>query len=132
MRQPLRTSIVACSDVTRGYVSRGYLVNFDAMEIDYKHALTEEDARARLERLGSYLGNKHGIKVDWNGPKAKFIGKYLLVTIDGELAVAPGVVTFRGADPGFLWRKKATQYIQGKLEKYLDPKLTLADLPTDG
>lgn len=102
------------------------------MEIDYKHALTEEDARARLERLGSYLANKHGIKVDWNGTKAKFFGKYLVVTIDGELAVAPGVVTFRGADPGFLWRKKATQYIQGKLEKYLDPKLTLADLPTDG
>ena len=102
------------------------------MEIDYKHTLTEEDARARLERLSSYLGNKHGIKVEWNGPKAKFFGKYLVVTIDGELAVAPGVVTFRGADPGFLWRKKATQYIQGKLEKYLDPKLTLADLPTDG
>ncbi len=102
------------------------------MEIDYKHALTEEDARARLERLSSYLGNKHGIKVEWNGAKAKFFGKYLVVTIDGELAVAPGVVTFRGADPGFLWRKKATQYIQGKLEKYLDPKLTLADLPTDG
>ncbi|HPH69827.1 MAG TPA: polyhydroxyalkanoic acid system family protein [Kofleriaceae bacterium] len=102
------------------------------MEIDYKHALPEADARARLERLGTYLTSKHGIKVDWTGPKAKFNGKYLVVKIDGELAVAPGVVTFRGVDPGFLWRKKATEYIQGKLEKYLDPKVPLSELPTEG
>jgi hypothetical protein len=100
------------------------------MQIDYKHGLTHDDARARLEKLGSYLMQKHGIKVEWNGDRAKFLGKYLVVKIDGELAVAPGLVTFRGVDPGFLWRKKASDYIEGKLEKYLDPKMTLDDLPT--
>ena len=38
-------------------------------------------------------------------------------------------VRFKGEDPGFLWRKKATEYIEGKLKAYLDPKVTISDLP---
>ena len=37
---------------------------------------------------------------------------------------------FKGEDPGFLWRNRAKDYIQGKLEKYLDPKTAPAELPT--
>jgi hypothetical protein len=100
------------------------------MEIDYKHGLTDADAKARLDALGEYLGNKHGIKVTWIEPtRAKFAGKYLVVKIDGELTMAAGVVRFRGEDPGFLWRKRAVEYIENKLIKYLDPKVALADLP---
>ena len=61
--------------------------------------------------------------------KARFSGKYLVVRIDGELSLSSQIVRFRGEDPGFLWRRKATDYIEGKLSKYLDPKVTLADLP---
>ena len=100
------------------------------MEIDYKHGLPEEEARARLDALGEYLGNKHGIKVQWiDANRARFTGKYLVVKIDGELSLANGAVRFRGEDPGFLWRKRAVEYIEGKLVKYLDPKVALADLP---
>ncbi|MEZ4401053.1 MAG: polyhydroxyalkanoic acid system family protein [Kofleriaceae bacterium] len=99
------------------------------MEINYKHELPVGDARARLEVLGEYLHNRHGIKVTWTGDRARFAGKYLVVKIDGEMSVAPGAVSFRGEDPGFLWRKKATEYIEGKLKAYLDPKVTLTDLP---
>ena len=99
------------------------------MEIDYKHGLSDEDAKARLDALGEYLGNKHGIKVQWVNPTtAKFTGKYMVVKIDGQLTMAPGVVKFRGEDPGFLWRKRAVEYIEGKISKYLDPKTALADL----
>jgi hypothetical protein len=99
------------------------------MEIDYKHGLSDEDAKARLEALGEYLGNKHGIKVAWSNPTtAKFTGKYMVVKIDGELTMGPGTVRFRGEDPGFLWRKRAVEYIEGKLVTYLDPKTALADL----
>lgn len=91
------------------------------MEIDYKHDLPEEEARTRLHVLGEYLHNRHGIAVDWiDASKAKFHGKYLVVKIDGELSMAPGVVRFRGKDPGFLWRKRAVEYIEGKLKSYLD------------
>jgi hypothetical protein len=101
------------------------------MEIDYPYALSEADAKARLEILGQYLANKHGIKVSWLDPtRAKFSGKYLVVKIDGELTLDGGHARFRGEDPGFLWRSRAKDYIQGKLEKYLDPKATPADLPT--
>ena len=57
-------------------------------------------------------------------------GKYLLVRIEGDLSLGSGRARFHGEDPGFLWRKKATEYIKNKLESYLDPKATLAELPT--
>lgn len=101
------------------------------MEIDFRYALSDEDARTRLEVLGKYLGNKHGIQVTWvDQQRARFTGKYLVVKIDGELTVGNGTAKFRGEDPGFLWRNRAKEYIQSKLAKYLDPKIGLSDLPT--
>ena len=103
------------------------------MEIDYRHSLADDDARARLKVLGEYLTNRHGIKVAWlDAARATFSGKYLVVKIEGELSMAPGIVRFRGEDPGFLWRRKASDYIEGKLAKYLDPKVAVADLPRNG
>jgi hypothetical protein len=100
------------------------------MEIDFKHELPLADARARLEVLGEYLHNRHGIRVTWaDESRARFQGKYLVVKIDGQMTLEQGIVKFRGEDPGFLWRKKATEYIAGKLKSYLDPKTTIADLP---
>lgn len=100
------------------------------MEIDYKHGLPEEDARARVRALGDYLHNRHGIDVKWlDDTRAAFHGKYMVVKIDGEMTMAPGVVRFRGKDPGFLWRKRAVEYIEGKLRVYLDPKTPVDELP---
>ena len=101
------------------------------MEIDYRYALSDDDARSRLEILGQYLANKHGIQVTWlDRMRARFSGKYLVVKIDGELTVGNGQAQFRGEDPGFLWRNRAKDYIQGKLAKYLDPKAEPSQLPT--
>ena len=101
------------------------------MEIDYPYALSDLDAKTRLEILGQYLGNRHGIKVTWVDPqRAKFTGKYLVVKIDGELTLGNGKASFKGEDPGFLWRSRAKDYIQGKLAKYLDPKNAPDQLPT--
>ena len=100
------------------------------MEIDFQYSLPEADARSRLEILGAYLASRHGIKVTWVEPdRAKFTGKYLVVKIDGELTIGNGHCQFKGEDPGFLWRNRAKDYIQGKLQKYLDPKAELAQLP---
>jgi hypothetical protein len=101
------------------------------MEIDYRYALSDDDARSRLEILGQYLANKHGIQVTWlDKMRARFSGKYLVVKIDGELTLGNGRAQFRGEDPGFLWRNRAKDYIQGKLAKYLDPKAEASQLPT--
>ena len=101
------------------------------MEIDFPYVLSDQDARSRLEILGQYLSNKHGIAVTWVDPaKARFSGKYLVVRIDGELTLGEGHARFRGEDPGFLWRGRAKDYIQGKLAKYLDPSAVPAELPT--
>ena len=101
------------------------------MEIDFPYALSEQDARSRLEILGQYLVNKHGIKVSWlDDSRAKFSGKYLVVKIEGELTLKNGRAQFRGQDPGLLWRNRAKDYIKGKLEKYLDPNTPADQLPT--
>jgi predicted GNAT superfamily acetyltransferase len=100
------------------------------MEFDFEYALSDQDARSRLDLLASYLNNRHGIQVTWLDPeRARFSGRYLVVKIDGELTFGNGHARFRGEDPGFLWRSRAKDYIQTKLEKYLDPKATTAELP---
>lgn len=101
------------------------------MEIDYPYQMSDADARARLDVLGHYLANKHGIQVTWSDAlKGRFSGKYLVVKIEGELTLGNGKAKFRGEDPGFLWRGRAKEYIQEKLAKYLDPKTPLEQLPT--
>jgi hypothetical protein len=101
------------------------------MEIDFPYSLSDQDALGRLQLLGTYLSNRHGIKVTWlDGTRAKFNGKYLVVKIDGELTLGEGCARFRGEDPGFLWRNRAKDYIQGKLAKYLDPQAEPSALPT--
>ena len=101
------------------------------MEIDFQYALSDDEARSRLEILGAYLINRHGIQVTWLDPnRARFSGKYLVVRIDGELTINSGKGQFKGEDPGFLWRGRAKDYIEKKLEKYLDPTTNPAALPT--
>ena len=101
------------------------------MEIDFQYVLSDQEARSRLELLGQYLVNRHGIKVTWQDEnKARFSGKYLLVKIEGELSVGNSHAQFKGEDPGFLLRGRAKDYIQSKLAKYLDPAVPIADLPT--
>jgi hypothetical protein len=99
------------------------------MVFDYKHDFSVEDARARLQVLGEYLKNRHGIVVTWNGDKASFRGKYMVVSIEGEMTLAPGVVHVSARDPGMLWRAKAKSYLQDKLATYLDPNTAVDALP---
>ena len=102
------------------------------MEIDFQYVLSDSEARERLDLLGQYLQNKHGIKVTWvDDSRARFSGRYLLVKIEGELSLGNSRALFKGEDPGFLVRARARDYIQSKLAKYLDPKNALAELPKE-
>jgi len=102
------------------------------MEIDFPYALSDDDARSRLELLGKYLANRHGIAVTWvDAARARFHGRYLVVKIDGELTMGNVHARFKGEDPGFLWRGRAKDYIHGKLAKYLDPQAAVTELPLE-
>jgi len=92
-------------------------------------AMNQSEAKDRLTAMGEYFTNKHGIQVTWSGDSATVKGKYLVVTIDGGLRLEGGKAVFEGKDPGLLWRGKAKEYIAGKIEKYLDPTITLEELP---
>jgi hypothetical protein len=99
------------------------------MKFDYPHSLVREEALGRLMRLGEYLHRRHGIQVSWAGERGSFRGKYLLISIEGELTLGDGVIHVEGKDPGLLWRKRAVEYLKRKLEAYLDPGRPLQDLP---
>jgi len=101
------------------------------MQFDYSHSLGIDEARARILVLCAYLKNRHGIAVKWKGNEGRVDGKYLVVTISGTMTIEENRVRFSGADPGFLWRKKAVHYLEGKLATYLDPNTPIEDLPTD-
>src|SRR5262245_8766844 len=99
------------------------------MNFDFPHGFSKEDARARLEALGEYLTNRHGIRVAWSGDKASVTGKYLVVAIEAEMTVQDRAVAVIGKDPGLLLRKKAVNYLKEKLGIYLDPKTPIERLP---
>ena len=100
------------------------------MQFDYSYDMPDEEVRPRLEALGEYLRDRHGINIAWNEEKtASFTGRYLVVKIDGTLSYGDGNIVFRGQDPGVLWRKKAVKYLQGKLATFLDPSTPLERLP---
>jgi hypothetical protein len=99
------------------------------MKFDYKHTLSNDDAKTRLEALGEYLTNRHRINVTWDGGRGTVLGKYLLVHIEGVMTFGDGTVHFVGKDPGILWRKKAVNYLKKKLGMYLDPDTPLEELP---
>lgn len=101
-----------------------------AFELSSAHRLEMSDARARLRALGEYLGNKHGLAINWTSDdEASISGSYLVVTISGNLRLTPTAVTFSGKDPGMLWRGKAKDYLLRKLEKYLNPSTPVDALP---
>ncbi len=99
------------------------------MNFNFSHQLPLEDARQRVQALSEYLSNRYGVSIHWNGNRASISGKYLVVRIDGTLIVSKDKIACEGQDPGLLWRKKATQYVQKKLGQYLDPNVPLEELP---
>jgi hypothetical protein len=100
------------------------------MQFDYAHTVDLPEAQERLERLGAYLENRHGIGVKWIGHECTIAGKYLLVKIEGKMVVEAERVLFDGRDPGLLWRGKAIKYLKEKLEMYLDTSTPIDELPT--
>jgi hypothetical protein len=101
------------------------------LEIEHKHAFGHDEAKARARALAQYLQNRHGMKVDWTSDDSFHLhGKYMVVGIDATVKVLADKIHVVGPDPGMLWRSPAKNYIQKKLNQYMNPADALAGLPT--
>ena len=101
-----------------------------SIRIEHPHELGLDEARERIRALADYLRNKYSIHSTWTGTnEARFQGSVLVVKFDVNVVVEDKRVVLDGKDPGMLWRNKAKDYLHHKLTTYLDPKLTIQDLP---
>lgn len=100
------------------------------MQITVPHRLSLADALERVRALGDYFQNRHGMKMHWESERVGHLaGRYMLITIDGRFSVDERAVELDGQDPGMLLRAKASDYLQRKLETYLDPATPVSSLP---
>lgn len=100
------------------------------MEIEHKHAFTQDEARARVKALADYLTNRHGMNVSWTDEDSFHLtGKYTVVNLNVSVRLAPDTIRVTGPDPGFLLRGPAKAYIARKVSEYLSPDVPLDALP---
>ncbi|MEO0323930.1 MAG: polyhydroxyalkanoic acid system family protein [Myxococcota bacterium] len=99
------------------------------MRFERAYALADDDVRARLRALGDYWRAKHGITLRWVSDElVELEGSKLGVTFRGEVQVREGRIT---ADMEANWMAKklgAQAYVERKLDAYLDPAASLAEL----
>jgi hypothetical protein len=89
------------------------------LKVEKNHSLGLNEATNRVKKFGNFL-TKNGINVTWNSAnEAKITGKYLIVSIDATVTVSQDTVVICGKDPGFLWRRKAEQFLDEKMGEYL-------------
>lgn len=98
------------------------------MKFDVSHSLPKDEAKQRVQKLVDYWGDKYGVKCTWEGEKARVNGKVMGITLDANFEVKEGCVIGEGTDPGMLLRGQAKKYIQGKIDAFLDPAKSNADL----
>ena len=92
------------------------------------YACDDEEALARLRALGDYWLAKHGVKVTWDGPRGRLVGKKMGVRYDGTVTVADRRAVCE-VDAGWLADKLgAPAYVERKLRDYLDPSHSLESL----
>jgi hypothetical protein len=99
------------------------------LDITIPHALSSDEALARMQALGEYYKNAHRAKVSWEGSRGRVSTKYLTMQADIDFTVGERDVKLDGPDPGMLLRGRITSYLKKKLEAYLDPKTPLEQLP---
>jgi hypothetical protein len=86
------------------------------------HHFSVADARARTQMMLDYWKKAYGVRSSWEGDRVYISGRVIGVQIDAFIDVTPESVGGEGADPGFLMRGVARDYVQKKLQKYMHPE----------
>ena len=98
------------------------------MHLERRYACSDEEALTRLHALTDYWRRKHGLSADWTGNACHVYGKVKGVKFDARGTVTAGQVR-ADVDAGFLAEKLGgRKYVEGKLDDYLDPAHSVAEL----
>ena len=98
------------------------------MTLERRYDLPEDEALDRAHALTDYWARKHGVNVEWRAGEVRLYGRVLGVKFDGTVKVGGGVIR-AAMDAGFLAeRLGARQYVERKLDDYLDPRNTVEAL----
>lgn len=98
------------------------------MRMDKPYGCDDEEALARMRALADYWWKKYQVKSEWDGGTVRLVGKKLGVKYDATVKVGGGKVVAE-VEAGFLAEKLgARRYVEGKVEDYLDPAHSLAEL----
>jgi len=95
---------------------------------EYRHALSLEEACARVRALTDYWDTRFGTRTCWDGPRGHISGKVLGIRFEGTFSVEEE--RLRGQlRTGFLGERLGGRgYVLRKLADYLDPARPLAEL----
>lgn len=99
------------------------------MTMTRAYDLADADARERMRALADYWSTKHGLRVEWQGESSlRVSGRVKGVSFEGTVAIAEGALT-ANVEAGWLAEKLGGRgYVERKLDDYLDPKKTVAEL----
>ncbi len=99
------------------------------LELDRHCTLPDEDVLARAHALTEYWAKKHNVTVSWkNDREVHLSGRVMGVKFDGRVQIGEGKIHAE-MNAGFLAEKLGGRaYVQRKLDDYLDPARSLAEL----
>ena len=91
--------------------------------------MDDAEARDRGRALTDYWSRKHGVHATWQGDDVVTLsGKVMGVKFDGTVRIGGGTIHAE-MNAGFLAERLGGRaYVERKLDDYLDPKKTLAEL----
>lgn len=98
------------------------------MKLERRYDLSDDDVRVRLRALSDYWVKKHGIDIRWEGDTIHLAGNKLGVKFSGAVTLGGGKIS---ADVEANWMAKklgALDYVERKLDHYLDPRMSLETL----
>jgi hypothetical protein len=98
------------------------------MRLQRRYELDDEEVLDRARALTDYWSKKHGVRADWRGTDVHLAGRVLAVKFDGVVRIGGGLISAE-MNAGFLAEKLGARgYVERKLDDYLDPKKTVAEL----
>lgn len=98
------------------------------MRIEVAHELEVGEVHARLRELAAYWQQKYGFEPLWTRDAADLAGSFMGLRFAARLTIAERLVVVEGPEPGFLLRRRVTEYVVRKLGEYLDPQTPLEAL----
>lgn len=91
------------------------------MQLAVMHSWPVTEARERIGYLLAYWKQRFDINAEWRGDTAYLTGRVFGVKVRATFELSADQVVARAEDPGAFWRGRISDYVRGKLKKYLHP-----------